>query len=134
MTFKRAGFAQNHKPGDDKPTLLVIQAVIDNGEYKGTDVSRAFNLDRTHNTDLDDFLMLFPKPNTMSRTLEAEPEVFVEALNDQYGKDFRLSAQVLCKEQENDSKRFVRYGLTSFDGPTEEADLHLKSEPTQFIR
>jgi hypothetical protein len=139
MTLSKMGFARNHSPDDDNPTKLVLQCVIDNGEYEGFRLSNAFLLD---NPQGEGTLKAFVKrtglhqkiPKNIERALYDGTKVAVGGVKKETEKEFRFSALVNVKEVEKESERLATYNLTGFDTAREEANLTLQTEPRQFYR
>ena len=139
MTLSDVGFARNHSPDDDNPTKLVIQCVIDNGEYEGFRLSNTFLLDvPSGKGTLKAFVqrtgMHKRLPKRMERALYDGEKVAVAGIKNTLAKDVRFSALVGVEEVEKESERLAVYNLTGFEQPQEEASLVLQTEPRQFYR
>ena len=139
MTLSDMGFARNHGPGDDNPTKLVVQCVIDNGEYEGFRLSNSFLLDSPSGEGtLKAFLR---RTGALSGGLAAVEGSILDgnvqaivALREQLKKENRFSALVGVEEVEKESERLAVYNLSGFDQPQEDASLTLQKEPRQFYR
>ena len=137
MTLSDVGFARNHSPDDDNPTKLVIQCVIDNGEYEGFRLSNTFLLDApSGKNSFKDFIdktgLTMPRRNHWK--LKYPFKSAVRFMRDSEVKIHRFSALVGVEEVEKESERLAVYNLTGFDQPQEEASLVLQTEPRQFYR
>lgn len=133
MTLNKIGFARGHRPEDDEPTKVVIQTIIDNGEFEGFRLSAPFmGNDRFDkfacDTNLDKELR-----NKGMLPIE-DPMSFMRDVNDEFGKRHRFSAMVQVDIQETKKERLALYNLLKFDVPAEEANLRLRRKPTQFQR
>jgi len=139
MTLSDVGFARNHSPDDNNPTKLVVQCVVDNGEYEGFRLSNSFLVDSpTGEGTLKAFVQrtgLHKRlPKRMERALYDGEKVAVLGIKNQIAKDHRFSALVGVEEVEKDTERLATYNLTGFDEPQEGASLTLQTEPRQFYR
>ena len=139
MTLSDVGFARNHSPDDDNPTKLVIQCVIDNGEYEGFRLSNTFLLDAPSGKGtLKAFVqrtgMHKRLPKRLERALYDGEKVAVGGIKNTLAKDVRFSALVGVEEVEKESERLAVYNLTGFDQPQQDASLTLQKKPRQFYR
>jgi len=139
MTVSDVGFARNHAPDDDNPTKLVMQCVVDNGEYEGFRVSNSFFIDSpTGEATLKAFLhrtqaLTDGLADVEGAILEGNRHA-VLAFAKKLQKEHRFSALIKVEEKEKDSERIAVYSLTGFDTPVERATLTLQTKPRQFYR
>jgi len=139
MTLSSVGFARNHSPGDDNPTKLVIQCVVDNGEYEGFRLSNTFLLD---NPQGEGTLKAFVQgtslhkrlPKRIERALYDGEKMAVRAIKNTFEKELRFSALVGVEEVEKESERLAVYNLTGFAEAQEDATITLHTKPRQFYR
>lgn len=139
MTLSDIGFARNYSPDDDNPTELVVQCVIDNGEYEGFRLSNSFSLDSPSGEGT--FKAFLRRTEALSGGLAAVEGQILDgnkqatvALREQLKKEHRFSALVGVEEVEKESERLAVYNLTGFEQPQEEASLVLQTKPKQFYR
>lgn len=139
MTLSDMGYARNHAPGDDNPTKLVAQCVIDNGEYEGFRLSNSFLLDSPSGEGT--FKAFLSRTEALSGGLAAVQGQILDgnkqaivALREQLKKEHRFSALVGVEEVEKESERLAVYNLTGFDQPQQDASLTLQKKPRQFYR
>jgi hypothetical protein len=139
MTLSDMGFSRNHSPGDDNPTELVFQCVIDNGEYEGFRLSNTFLVDSPSGEGT--FKAFLRRTEAITGALSAVEGQILEgnkhaivALREDLQKEHRFSALVGVEEVEKDTERLAVYNLTGFDQPQQDASLTLQKKPRQFYR
>jgi len=130
MTLDKIG-ATRDGPGQEERDLIVLKAVIDRGDHAGHHVSHVFDMDDGGFKQFQRF-----EHGVGHEGNWQDPDDwndFVKPFRDVWRK-LRFSAVLMVEPFETETERGVRYGMHSWDDPQADAELHLKTEPTQFKR